>query len=92
MNDDDFRRTLEGLRAQAADLAHTELRGLMLKSVLVLAEAMEDSNPGVRLRAAHAALSLGLRAIDLKELQRRVDLLDESVTVWAKRNTRRLRQ
>ena len=87
MNDDDFRRTLEGLRAQAADLAHTELRGLMLKSV-VLAEAMEDSNPGVRLRAAHAALSLGLRAIDLKELQRRVDLLDESVTVWAKRNTR----
>ena len=90
MNDDDFRRTLEGLRAQAADLAHTELRGLMLKSVLVLvlAEAMEDSNPGVRLRAAHAALSLGLRAIDLKELQRRVDLLDESVTVWAKRNTR----
>ena len=42
MNDDRFRSELESLRAEAARLAHSELRGLMLKGTLILAESMED--------------------------------------------------
>ncbi len=89
MNDDEFRRTLERLRAEAADLAHTELRGLMLKGALVLADAMEDPSPNVRVRAARAALSIGQKVIDLKELQQRIDRLDDAFTLWARKNARR---
>ena len=88
MDDAEFRTTLERMRAEAADLAHNELKGLMLKSVLVLAEAIEDSNPRVLVRAAHAALSVGLKVHDLEELRKRVDRVDEAVHLWAKRNTR----
>ena len=85
MNDDEFRQTLERLRSEAADLAHSELKGLMLKGALVLAEAMEDSSPSIRVRAAQAALSVGLKAIDLKHLQQRLDRLDDALTLWARK-------
>ena len=81
MNDDGFRENLERLRAKAADLARTELQGLMLKAIVVLAEAMEDPSPGVRLRAARSTFALGLKAIDLKELQQRLDLLDDALAL-----------
>ena len=87
MNDHKFRTTLERLRTEAAELAHTELRGLMLKGALVLAEAMEDPNAHVRVRAARAALSIGLKAVDLKELRQRIERLDDAFTLWARRNT-----
>ena len=86
MNDDSFRTTLERLRNEAADLAHSELRGLMLKGALVLAEAMEDPNARVRVRAAHAALSIGLRAVDLKDLRQRLERLDDAFSLWSRRN------
>ena len=86
MNDREFRTTLEQLRSEAADLAHTELKGLMLKSALVLADAMEHGNPHVRVRAAHAALTIGLRAIDLKELRRRIERLDDAFALWSRKN------
>ena len=78
MQDDRFREELERLRAEAAGLAHTELNGLLLKGVLALAEALEDENPNIRLRAAQATLSIGLKALDLKELLRRLDRLDDA--------------
>ena len=85
MNDHEFRSTLERLREEAADLAHTELRNLMLKGAHVLAEAMEDPSSHVRVRAARAALSLGLKTIDLKELQQRIERLDDAFALWARR-------
>lgn len=86
MNDHEFRTALERLRAEASELAHTELRGLMLKGALVLAEAMEDPSPNVRVRAAQAALSIGLKAVDLKELRQRIQRLDDAFALWAKRD------
>ena len=85
MNNHKFRSTLERLREEAADLAHTELRGLMLKGAHVLAKAMEDPNSHVRVRTARAALSLGLKTIDLKELQQRIERLDDAFALWARR-------
>ena len=86
MNDDEFRVEVENLRSQASDLAHAELRGLMLKSVMVLADAMEDPSPRIRVRAAQATLSMGLKALDLNELQRRLDRLDDAYSLWARRD------
>ena len=79
MEDAQFRRALENARAEAADLARTELQGLMLKDVLVLAESLEHPKPEVRLRAASAAMALGLKVVDVKELKQRLDYLDDTL-------------
>ena len=79
MEDAQFRRALENARAEAADLARTELQGLMLKAVLVLAESLEHPKPEVRLRAASAAMALGLKVVDVKELKQRLDYLDDTL-------------
>ena len=81
MNDDDFRQELDSLRDKAADLARAELKGLMLKGIVFLAGALEDADPGIRLRASRAALSLGLRASDLENIQRRIGLLDDAMAL-----------
>ena len=82
MNDPDFSKPTERLRKEASELAHSELRGLMLKAILVLAESLEDPNPGIRLRAARATLNVGLKGNDLKELQTRLDKLDDAYALW----------
>ena len=87
MDDDDFRRELERRRSEAAELAYVELQGLMLKAVHVLGDAMEDESPQMRLRAAQTALSLGLRATELKEIERRLDILDKALPLWARAQT-----
>ena len=88
MEDYEFRRELERLRSEAADLTHCELKGLMFKAVQVLGEAMEDANTNVRLRAAQITLSVALKANELKEIQRRLQLLDDALPLWATRNAR----
>ena len=49
MEEYEFRRELERRRSEAAELAYVELKGLMLKAVQVLGDAMENPNPNVRL-------------------------------------------
>ena len=88
MEDDEFRRELERLRSEALDLAHVELKGLMLKATQVVSETMDDANPFVRLRAAQIALSVGLKAVEVKEIQRRIQLLDDALPLWATKNAR----
>ena len=85
MEDDHFRSALKTTRSEAADLARTELEGLMLKAVLVLAESLEDPAASVRLRAANAALALGLKTLDSKELHRRIDYLDDALALLEKK-------
>jgi len=88
MENDEFRRELVRLRSEALDLAHVELKGLMLKATQVLGDTMDDTNPFVRLRAAQIALSIGLKAIEVKEIQRRVELLDDALPLWATRHAK----
>jgi len=88
LEDDDFRNELERLRSEATDLAHCELKGLMLKAVQVLGEAMEDPNANVRLRAAHITLSVAFKANELKEIQQRLQLLDDALPLWSTRHTK----
>lgn len=88
MEDDDFRREFERLRNAACELAYSELKGLMLKSVLVLGELLEDPNPLVRIRAAQIALSTHLKANELKRIEERLDLMEDALPLWSKRNMR----
>jgi hypothetical protein len=87
MNDPDFKHRLEKMRADAANLARTEIKGLMLKSVLVVAEALEDPSPAVRLRAAQTALAMGFKADDLQDMAKRMERVDDALHLWTSKNT-----
>ena len=81
MHDDAFREKLQHMRGEAANLAHAELQGLMLKSVLVLAEALDDPDLTTRLRAARSALYVALKADETRDLRHRLDALDDALTL-----------
>ena len=86
LSDGAFAEELERQRARSADLARTELQGLMLKSILVLAETLEDPNPAIRLRAARSTLHVGLKTFDLKEVRQRLDQLDDTIDLLSARS------
>ena len=88
MEDIEFRRELEHIRDEASELAHVELKGLMLKSVIVLSEALEDSNAFVRLRAAQIALTTHLKASEIKDIEKRLDLLSDALPLWTRKQRR----
>ena len=85
LQDEPFRQALERLQSDAADFARSELQGLMLKGILVLSQAMDDSNPDIRLRAARGTLYLALKVKDIKEIQQRLELIDEAFALRASR-------
>ena len=84
LHDDDFREELTRLRDEAAELARCELQGIMLYSIGVLAEAMQDPNPAIRIRAARSALSFSIQLNDMKKLKQDVEALELALPVWAK--------
>jgi HEAT repeat protein len=86
LRDAAFAEELERQRARASDLARVELQGLMLKSILVLAEALEDPSPAIRLRAARSTLYVGLKTFDLKEVRQRLDQLDDTIDFLSSRS------
>ena len=88
LQDDRFRQALDHMRSEAADFAKSELQALMLKGILVLSQAMDDSSPDIRLRAARATLYLALKVKDIKELQQRLELIDEAFALRTSRGIR----
>ena len=83
LEDDHFRDELTRLREESAALARQELQGLMLRSVSVLAEALEDTDKAVRLRAARYAMSFANKVSDSQEILKKIDSLEQSLPVWA---------
>jgi hypothetical protein len=67
------------MREEAADLAHAELQGRTLKSVLVLGEVLDDESAKVRLRAASSALEVALQADEARSL--RLNILDDALAL-----------
>ena len=61
LEDDKFRDELTRLRQESASLARQELQGLMLRSVSVLADAMDHPDMAIRLRAARYSMSFAVR-------------------------------
>ena len=82
MRDDEFRRELERVRSEAASLAHIELQGMMLKGIEVLSASMSDPDANLRLRAARSTLSIAIKSIDVKELRRRLERVEDAMLLW----------
>ena len=83
LEDDGFRRELERLQDEAAELARSELQGLMLRSVTVLSEVMKDPSPSIRLRAANSALAFAIKVGENRKLSEELASLEEALPVWA---------
>ena len=83
LEDDNFRRELERLQDEAAELARSELQGLMLRSVTVLSEVMKDPSPSIRLRAANSALAFAIKVGENRKLSEELASLEEALPVWA---------
>ena len=83
MEDDKFREELVRLRQEAVELARSELQELMLVSVAVLADAMENAaSHDVRVRAARTALSFGMQLNEMKKLREEIDTLQDALKIW----------
>ena len=83
LDDEDFRNELTRLRQESANLARLELQGLMSRGVSVLAEAMDDPDVAVRLRAARCALSFAVQICEAEKLRSEIQALEEALPIWA---------
>ena len=81
LDDDDFRGELTRLRQESAELARLELQGLMLRSVSVLSEAMDDPDKAIRLRAARYAMSFAVRVSETEKLKKDIQDLEDAVAL-----------
>ena len=83
MEDDNFRRELERLHDEAAELARHELQGLMLRSVTAISESLKDPSPSIRLRAANSALAFAIKVGENRKLSEQLASLEDALPVWA---------
>ena len=81
LDDDDFRGELTRLRQESAELARLELQGLMLRSVSVLSQAMDDPDKAIRLRAARYAMSFAVRVSETEKLKKDIQDLEDAVAL-----------
>ena len=83
LEEESFRDELARLRQESASLARQELQGLMLRSVSVLAEAMNDPDVTVRLRAARYSMSFAVQICEAEKLRSDIQALEEALPLWA---------
>jgi hypothetical protein len=81
MNEPAFREELERIRNNIADFAYSELEGLALKGVFRIAQLMDSDDPNVAHRASKTALSLSISVRDQRETRRRMETLENAITL-----------
>ena len=74
-----FSACLAELRRQTANVARQRLLELVPLSLSVLADAMDDANPAIRLRAANYALSFNLRAAEHEDFRSGLNDLQDAI-------------
>ena len=94
LEDNAFRAELARRRKESADLACQALQGVLLRSVSVLAESLEDSDAAIRLRAARYAMSFASRIRqlerppeDVEKLKKEIDELENVISIWPNRRS-----
>ena len=80
LEDDQFRDELTRLRQETASLTRQELQGLMLRSVSVLADAMDHPDMAIRLRAARYAMSFAAQICEAEKLRSDIQVLQEALS------------
>ena len=81
LDDPNFRDELAGLHKEAADLARSQLQGVMLQAVLALADSLHDPNPEIRLRAIGTALNYSVKFNDIESLREELRNLEDSLNL-----------
>ncbi len=81
MHDAQFRSALQRMRDEAASLTAVKLQEIMLKSVIVLNEALDDPDQALRLRAARTAINAAFKSEENRDLRRRLDVLDDALSL-----------
>ncbi len=84
LNDPAFSDCLAELRRQSANLARQKLLALTPLCISVLADAMQNPDPAIRLRAVNYALSFNLRAAELENLSSNLDDLKTAISLLQK--------
>ena len=79
LKDENFRRELSRQQQEAAELARFELQGLMLQSVAVLSDALNDPNPSIRLRALRIALACNSHLNEVHKLRQEIKDLEDYI-------------
>jgi len=79
LTDPAFSSCLAELRRQSANIARQKLIALTPLCVSVLADAMQDPDPAIRLRAANYTLSFNLRATELENLRSDLNNLETTI-------------
>ena len=74
-----FREELIRLRQEAADLAKRELQGVMLRSVSVISDALEDPDIAIRLRAARYGMSFAVQISEVEKLRADLQAVEDSL-------------
>ena len=87
LEDPDFRAELVRLREESANLARQELQGLMLRSVSVIAEAMDDPDKAIRLRAARYAMSFAAHIGEVEKLRKEIQEVEAALPIWTAHHT-----
>ena len=77
-----FREELIRLRQEAADLAKRELQGVMLRSVSVISDALEDPDIAIRLRAARYGMSFAVQISEVEKLRADLQAVEDGLTQW----------
>ena len=79
LEDPHFRDELTRLRQEAADLAKQELRGVMLRSVSVLSDALEHPDIAIRLRAARYGMTFAVQISEVEKLRADLDAVEDGL-------------
>jgi len=77
--DPDFRRFVAQLRGQMLERALGRVTDSMSKAADTLAGQLDASEPAIRIRAARALLSLGLRLHDAVDIVERIRQVEEEL-------------
>ena len=85
LEEDNFREELTRLREEAAQFARQELKGLQLRAVDVIRDALNHSNVEVRLRAARYSMSYSTKVDLAEKLKQDIDHLEIAVAEWMSR-------
>ena len=79
LNNPHFRREIDNLRNEVAELARTRIQDMTAAALQVIEDSLHDERQSARFRAAVTVLDLARRGLHDKDVDRRLDWLEDSL-------------